>query len=111
MFCARFDSSLSQRMSILDSSTYLEHVAEHWASASPLLCRIYLSFGYGDEAQIHDGMDNLGVQCRLMKQPSGNWKFVNMQYWSPDNRGFFQNSYRPYDKLPGVLEEDVNFFN
>lgn len=110
-FCARFDSTLSPGMSILDCSTYLECITEHWASANPLLCRVYLNFGYSDDAQIYDGMDGVGVECRMMKQLSGKWKFVNTQHWHPDGRGFHNRRRQmPYDGLPGILEEDVAFF-
>lgn len=90
---------------------YLERIVEQWASTTPSLCRVYLAFGYDDLAHIHDGGDCVGCRFRMMKLPTGTWKSVNIQYWHPENRTFSPHLYCPYDDLPGILEEDADFFH
>lgn len=89
---------------------YLEAVVKHWASTNPSLRRIYLSFGDDEGTNIHDGMGNFGCRYRMMKMPCGEWKHVNALYWSPVYSGFSEGCYHPFDDLPGVLEEDADFF-
>lgn len=101
---------LSPGMTSEACGEYLECLIEQWALANPLLHTVYLSFGYSDMACIRDRMGYVGCKFRMMKLPLGKWRSVNTQYWHPDNRSFFQDAYRPYDDLPGILEEDIDFF-
>lgn len=90
---------------------YLECIVEQWASTVPSLRRVYLLFGYDDQAHIHSGRDYVGCRFRMMKLPTAKWQYVDIQYWHPENRTLYPHLYSPYDGLPGILEEDTDFFH
>ena len=92
----------------------LEHTAQIWTSKNISVKRIYLFFGYDDELDLGDGMTCVDYRFRLMKLPSGIWQAVNISAWSEDSsssgRALFGSFYRPVDRLPGILPDDLDHF-
>lgn len=103
------DDSLS--IPDIDLNKFLEDlVGLTWTTRSPSIQRVYLFFGYDDNLNIGDGMCTAGCQFRMSKLDSGDWKAVNIAYWTGRNQGFFSHLYYSFDSLPGVLDVDVDPF-
>lgn len=89
---------------------YLEPVVEQWASSNPSLCRIYVLFGYDIGLNIIDGLRGvIGHRYRMMKQPSGEWASISFTYRTVTARTGANPGLHD-DGLPGILDEDMDFW-
>lgn len=92
---------------------YLEFIVEQWASTNPSIRRIYIIFGYDIGLNIVDGMMGvIGQHYRMMKLPSGEWEGVCFKYWRAGMKllGAGGSQFQPHDGLPGILDEDMDFW-
>lgn len=88
---------------------YFQHLAALWASESLSLSRIYFNIGYDEDW----GMTSpylIGTRNRLLKLEDGTWSFTDLDHWSADGSDTYAAANIPSDGLPGVLEDDIDFF-
>ncbi|KJA16326.1 hypothetical protein HYPSUDRAFT_207119 [Hypholoma sublateritium FD-334 SS-4] len=88
---------------------YFQNLVVLWASESSSLSRIYFNIGYDD----HWGMTSpylIGSRKRLLKMEDGTWSITDLDHWSSNGSGMLSAYYIPEDGLPGILEDDVDFF-
>lgn len=99
-------------MGQIELGAFLESLIKNsWMSKNSSIKRVYLFFGYDDDLNIGDGLTCVGYRYRIMKLPSGGWRAVNISCWSGDSsRNYYEYLYRPFDDLPGILEDDLDFF-
>ncbi|KJA16795.1 hypothetical protein HYPSUDRAFT_58050 [Hypholoma sublateritium FD-334 SS-4] len=86
-------------------------IKDFWMSKNSSIKRVYLFFGYDEDLDMGDGLTCVGYRYRIMKLPSGDWRAINIACWSEDpTRNIYGFLYHPFDHLPGILEDDLDFF-
>lgn len=86
-------------------------IKKTWTFKNPSIRRVYLFFGYDEDLNMGDGLTCVGYRFRLMKIASSDWRAVDISSWSGDaSRNYYEYLYRPFDHLPGILEDDRDFF-
>lgn len=93
-----------------DVGIYLQYVAANWASTNSSLCRIYVRFGFDEDLNIVTSLSGfVGFCYRIMKTSEG-WKYISYADWSPKPRAFGSGHFKSFDGLPGILDDDRDFF-
>lgn len=101
------------RMRYFKLQGLLENTIQNsWASKTSSIVRVYLFFGYDDDLNLGNGLSCVGYRFRLMKVPiSGDWKAIDISSWAENpSRDYFASLYHPFDGLPGILEDDRDYF-